>query len=88
MSKQFKQITDKMLDIYKAKNEDYGNSFSEIYRKFGLISAVSQISHKTARLESFVKQDDLKVKDESLTDTLLDLANYCILTVMELEGSE
>lgn len=70
--------------IFIAKNMDYGDSFSETFRKLGLISAVTRISDKTNRLQSLCRKDAL-VKDESIRDTLLDLANYAIMTVMELD---
>ena len=69
---------------YIAKNADYGDSFSETYRKLGIISAVTRISDKTSRLQSLCKRDAL-VKDESVRDTLLDLANYAIMTVMAMD---
>jgi hypothetical protein len=37
------------------------------------------MSDKFARITTFVNKGVLKVKDESVEDTLLDLANYCIL---------
>lgn len=69
---------------YIAKNADYGDSFSETYRKLGIISAVTRISDKTSRLQSLCKRDAL-IKDESIRDTLLDLANYAIMTVMAMD---
>ena len=32
------------------------------------------------------KLESQKVRDESIRDTLLDLANYAIMTVLEMEG--
>lgn len=78
-------ICKEMNEIYVAKNADYGDSFSETYRKLGLISAVTRISDKTSRLQSLSRRDAM-VKDESIRDTLLDLANYAVMTVMELDA--
>jgi len=69
---------------YIAKNTDYGDSFGELFRKLGLISAVTRISDKTNRLQSLCQRQAL-VKDESIRDTLLDLANYAIMTVMAMD---
>lgn len=86
-SEQFKQIVCTMYDTFRKKNHDYGNSFSTTWQEFGnlgLVTAVTQISHKYHRLLNLTKGTQPKV-DESIRDTLLDMANYCILTVMELD---
>ena len=83
----FKSITERMLETYKKKNTDYGSSFDKSMEEFGIISAVVRMSDKMERLKSLAKKD-AKVKDESIEDTLLDLANYCIMTVMYLNKNE
>ena len=69
---------------YVAKNADYGNSFSETFERFGLTAPIVRMWDKLQRIETLSRQD-AKVKDESIRDTLLDLANYAIMTVMELD---
>ena len=86
----FDHIQVEMRDTFKSKNADYGNSFSQLYQEFGdngIITAAVQISHKYHRFMNLIKGTPAKV-NESLRDTLLDLANYCILTVMELDKAE
>ncbi len=80
----FQTITDHMHNIYLAKNADYGSSFSETFQKLGLISAVTRLSDKMNRLMSLAIKNDAQVKDEKIEDTLLDMANYAILTLIEL----
>lgn len=83
----FGRIQVEMCDTFKSKNADYGNSFSQLYQEFGdngIITAAVQISHKYHRFMNLIKGTPAKV-NESLRDTLLDLANYCVLTVMELD---
>ena len=82
------QICKQLNDIYVTKNHDYGNSFHDTYTKLGIISAVTRISDKYSRLESLCTKSkgEQMVKNESIEDTLLDLANYSIMTVMELRG--
>lgn len=79
-------ICKQLNQTYQEKNADYGDSFSETYQKLGIVSAVTQISHKTNRLISLVGKSEAErlVKDESIQDTLRDMANYAILTLMEL----
>ena len=82
----FRAITTAMATLYEIKNADYGNSFGETYQRLGLISAVTRIQDKCHRLCNLaVPQGQQQVKDESLRDTLIDLANYAIMTLIELE---
>lgn len=83
---EFKKITESMANTYERKNVDYGDSFGESFEEFGLISSVVRMNDKMNRLKSFVNNGDYQVKDESIKDTLLDLANYCIMTVIELNN--
>ena len=81
---------DILLELHKTyikKNHDYGDSFGELYRMFGPITALVRIWDKVKRLTSLYSKKG-KVKDESIKDTLYDLANYAILTIMEIEKSE
>ena len=78
---QFMDITTDMAKTYTAKNHDYGDSFKESLDEFGLVAAVVRIGDKMNRIKSLIKKK-AEVKDESIQDTLLDMANYCIMTVM------
>lgn len=82
-----KQTCKKLNEIYKAKNHDYGDSFGETFEKLGIISAVTRITDKTNRLQNLCT-NDRKVGDETIIDTLYDLANYSIMTIIELEGED
>lgn len=75
----------KIHDTYRKKNHDYGDSFSDLFKKFGLVSPVIKLYDKMSRLESLCNKEAL-VNDESIEDTLLDMANYAIMTVLELQG--
>ena len=80
----FKEITDKMCDIYKQKNSDYGNSFSKLFKKCGMTYAYGHLAEKIERIDS-LSNNEAKVQGESMIDSLYDLANYSILTIMEIE---
>lgn len=80
----FKEITDKMSDTYKRKNSDYGNSFSKLFKKCGMTYAYGHLAEKIERIDS-LRNNDAKVQGESMIDSLYDLANYSILTIMEIE---
>ena len=83
----FKEITEEMYKIYKMKNEDYGSSVSDRYKDFGIVSFLVRIQDKVNRLKTLTKKESL-VKDEKIEDTLLDLANYSILALIELKMEE
>ena len=81
----FKEITDEMNALYERKNHDYGNSFSDTFEKLGAISAATRMYDKMNRIISLVTTQEQKVNDESLRDTLIDIANYAVMTIMELD---
>lgn len=86
-AERYNRIVEKMQKTFLAKNHDYGNSFATTWREFGdkgPITGVAQISHKYHRLLNLALGTKPQV-DESIDDTLMDMANYCILTLMELQ---
>ena len=86
--KQHKTVCDKLNATYEQKNRAYGNSFIETYNDLGIISAVTRISDKFNRLKTLAKNTEIPQGDESISDTLLDMANYCIMTYMELNRAK
>ena len=81
------RILHELHDTYCKKNSDYGNSFSELYKQYGLISPMIKLEDKMSRLRSLIRDGNrIQVKTESIEDTLLDLANYAVMTVQELRG--
>ena len=84
---QFKDIAKGMIETYVRKNHDYGNSFDKSLDKFGLVASVVRIGDKMNRIESLVQKEAM-VQDESIRDTLLDMANYAIMTVMWMDNQK
>lgn len=79
------EIMNKNLEIYKKKNADYGNSFAEVYKELGFESGLVQIIHKVNRIKGIYKNGKAEVEGESIRDSLIDLANYALMTVVEME---
>lgn len=77
------QIFDEMFSTYVKKNADYGNSFEKSIDKFGLVASAVRLSDKLERFSNLIS-NDAQVKDESIEDTLLDMANYAAMTVLYL----
>lgn len=80
-----KEICERMNKLYEKKNKDYGNSFSKSYQEYGLTMCCIRLEDKLNRLKSLNKSKEIKVEDESVIDTLIDLANYSVMAIMELE---
>ena len=83
----FEDILTQMLSTYKAKNADYGNSFDKTLNEFGLVASVVRLNDKMERIKSLIKSD-AKVLDEKIDDTLLDMANYAVLTLLWLRNKD
>ena len=83
----FREITGEMADLYERKNHDYGDSFGEGWREFGLTGSVIRLGDKYRRLRNLAREE-ARVKDESIEDTLMDLANYAVMTLVEMRMSK
>ena len=81
----FKKITANMAVIFEEKNKNYGNSFDKTLDEDGLLVAKIRLSDKLNRFSSLIKLDSSGTIDENICDTLLDLANYAIMTVMWMD---
>ena len=81
---EFTDILSKMYVTFVEKNHDYGNSFSDLFDEFGLTSSAIRLTDKLNRFKTLIDKEGL-VKDESIEDTLLDLANYAIMTIVEMK---
>ena len=79
------KLCNDLHELYVRKNTAYGDSFGETFKKLGIISAVTRISDKYNRLVNLATHPDIDQNDESIRDTLQDLANYALMTIMELD---
>ena len=82
----FDEILEEMKEIHKKKNDDYGNNFHKRFEKWGFLTALLRLSDKMERLENIYEKGEIQVKDESVYDTLIDLANYAVMTAVELRN--
>ena len=79
-----KKICNELNETYEKKNADYGDSIGELYNKLGDITILTRISDKYNRLMNLLDpNNDRAVNYESVDDTILDMANYCIIWLME-----
>ncbi len=85
----------RMQDVTRAKNHDYTGDSEDPFANFTLAERlgacsteqgfVVRISDKLSRIASLIDKT-AQVKDESIADTLHDLANYCALFAGYLES--
>lgn len=82
-------ICEELHDLYERKNHDYGDSFGKSFEEYGLVMPCIRLEDKLNRFKTLVKfggdGTSSKVSEESIRDTLMDLANYALMTVVELD---
>jgi len=83
----FYELLKKMKDVHDAKRHDYASQ-EDVFKNFRTCEMAGipawkgvavRIGDKFSRLMSFCKQGELKVIDESIGDTLIDMANYALI---------
>lgn len=80
-----RKLCEELNELYEKKNHDYGDSFHLSYMEEGMAMPRIRMSDKLNRFKTLSRAENQEVKDESIRDTLIDLANYAIMTVMEIE---
>lgn len=83
-----RKVLDDMGDIFAVKNKKYGDSFEISLDKYGMIAALVRISDKFNRIENLILMNNEGTDDESVIDTLVDMAVYCAMTVVYMKMSE
>ena len=81
------ELIDYLHNLYITKNADYGDSVHDTFEKYGLTSFLVRLEDKLNRARTLSTKQAL-VNDEKIEDTLLDMANYAILAVIELRNQE
>ena len=81
---QMRLVQDEGLELFKRKNQDYGDAFAN----YGVIGVLVRMGDKIARLQSISTKSVSLVNSESLRDTLIDLHNYSAMAIMLLDEDE
>ena len=82
--KDMETVQQNALEMFKKKNQDYGDAFA----KFGVIGVLMRIEDKIQRSLSITKNGVNLVDDEGIRDTLMDLHNYAAMGVMLLDEND
>lgn len=77
------QICQELKSVYQRKNERYGDSYAKLRKELGHDSILYRVGDKYHRLQQLLRNPWLIPEDESIDDTLRDLANYCIMELIE-----
>ena len=88
----YKRLQADMLQTFIDKDSDYGDSFGKTFDKYGIVSAMVRMSDKLNRIDNLTNAHlhrtsdgtNMMKVDESIEDTLLDLANYAMLTYLQI----
>ena len=85
-----KAICDELNSLYERKNHDYGDSFHQTFVEEGLAMTRIRLGDKFSRFKTLSRLSandagQQQVTDESIRDTLMDLANYAIMTILEMD---
>ena len=84
-----KAICDELTALYERKNADYGDSFHISYLEEGMAMPRIRLGDKFNRFKTLTHNLGVRmVNDESIRDTLIDLANYALMTIIEIDRSE
>ena len=81
----FASIVKEMTELYAKKNHDYGNSFDEGCDKIGTGYPLGRLLDKMNRLIACMGKEDEMQINESIEDTLKDLACYSVMTLSYLK---
>ena len=84
----FESVLNEMKELHAKKNKDYGDAFHKSFEEFGVTAGVVRLNDKMERVKSLVKNGKAEVKDESLMDTLKDMASYAVMLYVELKNIE
>ena len=88
-TEQHLQLCKILNEVYNRKNHDYGDSFHQTFLEEGFAMARIRLTDKLNRFKALTRTNEKqKVTDESLQDTLMDLANYALMTIIEMRESE
>ena len=80
------QVINEELNLFTRKNSDYGNSFEKALDEDGLLVAKIRLGDKFNRFVTLLKKSGVtEVKDESMRDTLMDLATYAHMTILWMD---
>ena len=95
-SERFYELLETMKNTHDAKRHDYANP-DDVFANFRTCEQAGipawkgccvRLGDKFSRIMGFAKKEKLKVKDESIKDTLIDMANYSLIALILYEEEQ
>ena len=84
----FESVLEEMKELHAKKNACYGDAAHKNFLKYGPVASLSRLSEKMQRAEHILLSGKCEVKDEPLTETLIDMAITSAMLYMELKNKE
>ena len=84
----FESVLDEMKELHAKKNACYGDAAHKNFLKYGPVASLSRLSEKMQRAEHILLSGKCEVKDEPLTETLIDIAITSAMLYMELKNKD
>ena len=81
---QMRNIQDEGLELFRKKNQDYGDAFAN----YGVVGVLVRMGDKISRLQSISQKGITLVETEKLRDTLIDLHNYSAMAIMLIDEDD
>tara|TARA_B100001778_G_C18500779_1_gene589590 strand:- start:214 stop:690 length:477 start_codon:yes stop_codon:yes gene_type:complete len=78
---QMESVQKEGLELFRKKNQDYGDAFAN----YGAIGILVRMGDKISRLQSISSRNISLINTESLRDTLIDLHNYAAMAIMLID---
>ena len=82
----FESVLDEMKELHAKKNACYGDAAHVNFLKYGPVASLSRLSEKMQRAEHILLSGKCEVKDEPLTETLIDMAITSAMLYLELKN--
>ena len=84
----FESVLEEMKELHAKKNACYGDAAHKNFLKYGPVASLSRLSEKMQRAEHILLSGKCEVKDEPLTETLIDIAITSAMLYMELKNKK
>ena len=84
----FAKTCSDMTNLYAKKNHDYGNSFNKGMDNIGMAYGIGRLYDKMNRLIACMGKEGEMQVNESIEDTLTDLACYSVMTLSYLKRNK
>lgn len=82
----YQETLNDMAETFYLKNERYGDSFTQTMDDYGMVTSMIRVTDKFNRLKTLYQNRELDEDDEPIVDTMLDMANYLVMTLAYIKS--